>query len=241
MEINKLIEANQKESIGKYFFSKATTFALNKEFGKSYEYFKEGLDIITCDCVRGGWLKAYAESDKKLFDDINIKHMPHFEYFFVKAYMMSYEEDKKSLYSALDAIDKYLILQDDDYGHYVRGKILLGLEESREAFDCFYSASSFSKNQRLLYRLGRTKEQLLGENGLEELFNSFIKNPLSACCARLLKKYMKERGETLAIPKVCQIYLLLHLMMMKMSGIFKDSMRNYLKASLKMKMICLLK
>ena len=108
MEINRLIEINQKDRIGKYFFSKAITFALNEEFGKSFEFLKQGLDIITCDCIKGGWLKEYTQSNKKLFDDINIKYIPHCEYYFVKAYVMSYEKEKRYLSIASNAIYKYL-------------------------------------------------------------------------------------------------------------------------------------
>ena len=199
MKVNKLIERSHKESIGKHYLSKAVSFAMKKEFGKSYEFFKEGLDILTCDCIRGGWLKAYSDSEKILFDDINVSHTPHFEYYFVKAYMMSYEEDKKNLFLALDAIDRYLETNEDEYGYYVKGKILVGLDDPREAFECFMSASMFGvDNQRLLYRIGRTKEQL-EENGLEELYYSFKKNPLSACCTRVLKKSIKDRGNTLSL------------------------------------------
>ncbi len=198
MLINKLIEYSHKDDIGKYYFSKAVTFAFNNEFGKAYEFFKEGLDILTCDC-QSGWLKPNAETNKKVFDDINVKHIPHFEYYFVKAYIMSYEEDKKSLYLAIEAIDKYLEVMDNEYGSYVKGKILLALNKPQQAFEYFENASLHGNNQRLLYRIGRTKEQHLEQRGLDELYYSFIQNPSSACCARVLKKHMKERGIELVL------------------------------------------
>jgi len=196
MEMIKLIQNSHKEEIGKYYLSKASTFAFNNEFGKAYEFFKEGLDILTCDC-QSGWLNPSSVENKKVFDDINIKHTPHIEYYFVKAYIMSYEADRKNQYLALEAIDKYLEVKNDEYGNYVRGKIFIALNEPQKAFECFEKASLNSTNQRLLYRLGRTKEQLLEQNGLEELYYSFVQNPFSACCARNLKKYMKERGDIL--------------------------------------------
>lgn len=196
MEINKLIEHSHKDDIGKYYFSKAVTFAFNNEFGKAYEFFKQGLDILTCDC-QSGWLNPNAETNKRIFDDINVKHIPHFEYYFVKAYILSYEEDKKSQYIALEAIDKYLEVKNDEYGNYVKGKILLALNDNQQAFNSFENASLHGTNTRLLYRLGRTKEQLLEQRGLDELYYSFIQNPSSACCARVLKKYIKERGNEL--------------------------------------------
>lgn len=198
MKLNKLIEYSLKEDIGKHYLSKALTFALNNEFGKAYEFFKEGLNILTCDC-KMGWLNPNAETNKKIFDDINVNHTPHFEYYFVKAYILSYEDDKKSQYLALEAIEKYLEVQNDEYGNYVKGKILLALDENQAAFEFFEKASKYATNSRLNYRLGRTKEQFLEQRGLNELYFSFVQNPSSPCCARVLKKHMKERGKLLRI------------------------------------------
>lgn len=192
MEINKLIELSQKELIGKEYFSSAVSFAFNNEFGKAYEFFKLGLDILTCDCQKG-WLAPNAETNKKIFDDINVKHIPHFEYYFVKAYILSYQSDKKSQYQALDAIDKYLEIKRDKYGCYVKGKILFSFNDNRKALLYFEEAMVYGINHRLLYRIGRTKEKLI-ERGLDELFYSFFDNPSSACCARILKQTLKLRG-----------------------------------------------
>jgi hypothetical protein len=196
MEINRLIECSRKDHIGKYYLLKAVKFAFNYEFGKAYEFFKEGLDVLTCDCQKD-WLIPNEETNKKVFDDINVKHLQHFEYYFVKAYILSYDEAKKSLYLALEAIDKYLELKDDEYGNYVKGKILLALNEPEQAIKYFEKATLHGSNQRLLYRIGRTKEQHLKQRGLNELFHSFVQNPSSACCARVLKKYLNEQGKEL--------------------------------------------
>lgn len=193
------IEKSQKEGIGKYFLSKAVVFATNKEFGKSYEFLKEGLDILTCDCPSKNWKKTYDISDKKLFEDLNINHLLHYEYYFVKAYILSFEKDLKNLYLALDAVDKYQEKIDDEYGYYVRGKILLGLGKPIEAFESFKKATNFDWNPRLLYRMARIKEEFLNEFGLDELYCSFIENPSSPCCARILKKYMILRGKELSL------------------------------------------
>lgn len=199
--MKKLIERNNKEGLGKYFFKKAVDFAFDKSFGKSYEYFKEGLDIITCDCNGYGWRKRFEKSDKTLFNDLLIDYSQPEEYYFVKAYILSYEVEKKELYLALDAIDKYLQTKEDEYGLYIKGKILLSLGENNHAYETFIQASQLNSNPRLLYRIGKTKEQHLDKFGLDNLYNSFIRNPSSVCCARILKKYMKERAVVLPLDK----------------------------------------
>lgn len=192
MNISKLIDSSNKEKIGKYYLSKGVSFAVKKEFGKSYEYFKEAIDLITCDCTIGGWLDLYINEGNNLFNDLNYRPECQSEYYFVKALIMSYSNDLKELYLSLDAIDRYLEDRNDGYGKYIKGKILLALEKPQEAIDCFASAYSLPNNHILQYRIGRIKEQFLNEEGLGDLFLSFINNNSSACCARNLKKYLKE-------------------------------------------------
>jgi hypothetical protein len=201
-----LIDNSNREELGKVYLRKASQFAIAKSFGKSYEFFKEGLDIVSCDCLRSdkGWLSDYLKSDKRLFKEINIQHVPSYEYLFVKAFMLSYEEGEMELYLALDAIDNYLEFIQDEYGHYLRGRIMIGLNKPEDALKSFYFARRFSDSARLQYRIGRTKEQFLSSNGLGELFNSFMLNPSSICCCRLLKKYSKSRGITLKFDKGIQ-------------------------------------
>jgi tetratricopeptide (TPR) repeat protein len=194
LEINKLFDHSQKDRIGKYFFSEAIQFALKNEFGKSYEFFKQGLNIITCDCETSlYWLQQYSNSEKVLFEDININHVPSFEYYFVKAFVMSFEEDKKSLYLALDAIDRYISINTDDYGLYVRGRILFALGEYHEALLCFETANSHNSNQKFLYRIGLAKEHL-NKEGIFELTKAFLANPYSSCCLNKIKKSIKKHG-----------------------------------------------
>ena len=192
MKKTRLIERNNKEELGKLYLKKGVDFALEKSFGKSYEFLKEGLDFITCDCAWGGWLNNFTISNKDVFNDMDIKNCNYFEYYFTKAFILSYEEGKKELYLALDAIDKYLEIVVDDYGYYVKGKILLAIEEPSEAIKNFYLSKEIAYNYRIEYRIGRTKDQYLNEPGLNEVYKSFLWNPSSACCARILKKYLKD-------------------------------------------------
>lgn len=192
MNKQELISRDNKEALGKHFLKKGVDFAFEKSFGKSYEFFKEGLDILTCDC--GSWRKRFEQSDKLFLEDLVIETTERLEYYFVKAYLLCFEENKKELYLALDAIEKYLNERNDEYGLYVKGEILLRLEQPSDAINVFTEAIEIGgTNSRLKYRIGRTNEQHLDTYGLDELYQSFDINPSSACCARVLKKYMKER------------------------------------------------
>jgi len=192
MNKQELISRDNKEDLGKHFLNKGVDFAFEKSFGKSYEFFKEGLDILTCDC--GPWRKRFEQSDKLFLEDLVIETTERLEYYFVKAYLLCFEENKKELYLALDAIEKYLKERNDEYGLYVKGEILLRLKQPSDAINAFTEALEIGgTNSRLKYRIGRTNEQHLDTYGLDELYQSFDINPSSACCARVLKKYMKER------------------------------------------------
>lgn len=192
-QLNDLIDNSQREKIGKQFLLKAVEFAVVKEFGKSYEFFKIGLDTLTCDSDQAEyWLKPYQSLDKALFDDFT--HESDYEYYFVKAYILSYKSDVDQLQLALNAINIYLKYKHDEYGYYVKGKILLGLKDIDQAYISFMISHSFYQSARLLYQIGIMKEEFLQESGLKELYISFLKNPSSACCGITLRKYAKKHG-----------------------------------------------
>lgn len=183
-----IFEANHKDEFGKYFFRKAVSFALLKDFDNSYEFFKEGLDFLTCDCVSGGWRNEFKNSPEEIFVDLQNATAKKHAYYFVKAILLSYEEDNKNLYAALDSIDNYLKIFEDEYGLYVKGKIHLALKENKEALDLFKRASKLNISTRIQYRIGRTKEELTSEYGIDLLYTAFMSNNSSACCLRTLQK-----------------------------------------------------
>ena len=181
------IKSQNFEDLGKNFFEKAVAFTLAHEFSKAFEYLKEGLSFLTCDCQRGKWYEKFEQTDIEIFNDIEHSDVNHAEYFFVKAYLLSHSENTMKLYSALDAVNKYITNNSKDSdGYYVKGKILNELELFEEGFNCYLQASEISENKRLQYRIGRIKELKLGEFGIDLLYSSFIENPSSICCAENL-------------------------------------------------------
>lgn len=231
MEILKSIQRNNLENLGKYFLKKATTFCSKKEFGISYEFFKEGLDLLTCDC-NDGWRKEFEILNEDIFfsdikENISLK-----AYLFVKAYIVSYEDSLKKLYVALDSIDKYLEFSPDQYGFYVKGRILLALKEEKSALIEFSNAQKIENCHRLEYRIGRVKCQFLNTNGLQELFKSFCTNPSSYCCARILKQNLMLENIHFELPPKCENPLLQSFVKQENEYVFSAKYSIFLKNEL---------
>jgi tetratricopeptide (TPR) repeat protein len=197
MDINKVITSLNREDLGEYFLFKASEFALNREFGKSYEYFKESLDILTCDCSGSNWLFKNPASNKNIFSDVIDHRSAKFEYYFVKAYMLSHTKIIEDLYIALDAINRYIEIKKDGYGFYVKGNILCNLDKHEEAYLCLLEARTYSSNTNIEYRIGRIKEKYLNKDGTKELFKSFFGNISSTCCGREFCEHSLKRNKIL--------------------------------------------
>lgn len=193
-----LIKRNNKEELGKYFLKKATEFVLNKKIDEAYEFIKEGLDLLTCDCNNNGWRNEYENSDKLIFTDFK-NFEKQLTYYFVKAYFLSFEKDEFSLLQALEAINKYLDVNEDEYGLYVKGKILFFLEKYNKSLEIFVKAKKYCDSSRLTFEIGNLKEEYLNEFGINELFDSFKINPSSVCCAKTLQKHWRKRGRNLIL------------------------------------------
>lgn len=193
MEIIELINRRNLDALGRKFLEECIDYALIKDFGKSYLCAKKGLELITCDCVSHGWKKNYDNSDKHLFDELIINYQNPEEYFFVKAFILSYEEELISLYLALDSINKYSLIKNNSAGDYVKSRILSKLHKHKEAFEILWSLSISDETSKIFYQMGRIEEEHLNKNGLENLFHAFQRNPTSPCCLRNIKKYALSR------------------------------------------------
>ncbi len=189
MDIIELINRRNLDALGRKFLKESIDYALIKDFGKSYLCVKKGLELVTCDCVSHGWKKNYDDSDKRLFDELIINSQNPEEYFFVKAFILSYEDELISKYLALDSINKYLSIKNNSVGEYVKAIILSKMDKHKEAFEILWSLSISHETAKTFYQMGRIEEEHLNENGLANLFYSFQRNPTSSCCLRNIKKY----------------------------------------------------
>jgi hypothetical protein len=189
------------ETLGKYYLKKGVDLALQYEFKASSEFILEGLDFVTCDCTKGEWKKSYDDLDEDLFCDLDITVKNKSSYYFVKAFILSYERSADDLYQALDAIKRYLKVEEGcPYGEYVKGKIYLSLSSAFllkdkgydfacDARDCFEKCYDSTQNKRVSYRLGKTINKFWkGEYCRNYIYDAFMANPYSACCADVLHK-----------------------------------------------------
>ncbi len=194
MDNRDCILINNFEDLGKNFLKKAMNFAVKKEFQKSYEFLKEGLLYVTCDCQRGIWFEDFENNkNENLFNDIENYTSNHYEYFFVKSYVLSYSEDKIKLYSALESVEKCLKIEEEEESYLIKSRIHGELEEYEKANECILKASNLNNTSRSKYRLGRLREFQFNQYGIDNLFTSFIENPSSACCAEKLQQAFRKR------------------------------------------------
>lgn len=180
------IETNNSEKLALYFFAKGVEFSYNREFGKAAEFFKESLDLITCDCCFYNCDQVGNNLDDLLVDMQNRFGTEHPEYTFVKAVMMVYLKKSTEPKVSLEIIDDYLCNKPDEYGFYLKGKILERLNNYNDSYKYYLLSHEISGSSKTLYRLGRIKE-FMGEEGLSFLYQALVKSSSSSCCARELK------------------------------------------------------
>jgi len=202
-------ETGNKQDLGKYFLKKAIGFALDGKFNISAEFIKEGLSFLSCDCEIGNWKDSYNISNKTILDDVLINKAQSIQYLFVKAFIYSFEKEKKELYVALDSIEKYLkyaktkvetgfineyILSEDDiyFINLIKIKILIGLGEYEKAYG--YLGWIKSSYCAYYFYMGILSSKLSNYNELEFFYNSFCNNPYSACCIQKLRESFIRRN-----------------------------------------------
>lgn len=187
-----MVDKKYLDGIGKYFLSSGVIFFIQKDVSKAYELIRQGLSVLTCDCLRGGWKK---EIDLSLYSFASFANVDINEFNFCKAFLLSYNDDVKSNYVALDSIEQFLnSTEDDSIGWYIKGKILTNLEKFEEALSAYNTSIEFELTSRTLYRKGRLKEQYLKEDGIDDLYSAYMENQSSACCCRVLQEYSFTKG-----------------------------------------------
>jgi tetratricopeptide (TPR) repeat protein len=196
---------NDLERIGDYYFEKSVTNINNGNFKLAFNELLLGFEYISCDCALYMLVGKHQKSIKKSFEMNYIDCKP-FELDFIKAvfntclseYMtfVNLNQGKKLiLIKALNSINSFLDKKkNSEVGHYIKGKILALLKKPEEAISELEKALSIKKTQRVHYRLGRYKEQLLKQFGLNHLFQSILLNPSSVCSNRWFKDISDKRG-----------------------------------------------
>jgi hypothetical protein len=204
------------DNAGSYFISKAVDFIRDNNYLTAYHFLLEGLNIITCDCFVSKKLNVKDKNNIKFkisyenyADWGNFKnHCDNIqstsktdEYLFCKSFIYSFSKDIETLRFGLDAIEEYLSSRKDNFGLYIKGKILVRLEDYANGLSSFEESKDLIETNLILFKIGRLKEDIFKQDGLEELFKSFIQNPSNICSCSILSKYGAPRGLTISIDK----------------------------------------
>lgn len=194
-ELYQLLKTGNLDEIGKNYLTKANNQIIEQNFKVAYEYIITGYDYLVCDCLLG--IGETKDLDKVLNESESFNCSIH-QLSLIQAYVY-WIKNKYEL--ALNCINNFIqIKTNEEIGYYLKGRIFSEMEKYIEAIDCYQLALSIKKTNRALYRIGRTKEQVLNENGIAELYEASLSNAISHCSA-CLAEYSAKRGIFLPEPK----------------------------------------
>lgn len=185
---------NDIESIGERYFKNAITNIENGNFKASYNDFLRGFENVSCDC---SLVSLIEENQEQITLSLNSNSVncTLSELNFIRA-IISYFPDsgnyskrpKETYKEALYFIESYLTNKpNSEVGHYLKGRILSGLEKYEESISELEIALSIKETSRVHYRIGRIKEQNLQQYGLNHFYKSILQNPYSFCTLRWFK------------------------------------------------------
>lgn len=189
-----------QERIGDLYFKNAITNIKNGNFKLAYNELLAGFEIVSCDCALTTLIESNQEQITQSLKS-NTINCSSCELDFIRAVLFyfpdsgNFGQEQKGIYKkALPFIDSYL----EDYpnseiGHYLKGRILSGLENFEEALSELEIALTFKNTPRVHYRIGRIKEQILEQFGVDHLYKSILQNPSSLCSLRWFKDICGKR------------------------------------------------
>jgi len=191
---------NDHERIGDLFFNKAISNLKNGNFKSAYNELMAGFENVSCDCEISTLIE---KNHKDLIHSLKSSSINCIssELDFIRAvfyYFLdseSFGQDEKANYAkALSFIGSYLEEKpNSEIGHYLKGRILSGLENFEEALVELELALRIKITPRVQYRIGRIKEQKLEQFGIDHLYQSILLNPSSLCCHRWFKDIADKR------------------------------------------------
>lgn len=192
---------NDTERIGELYFKNAITNIENGKFKSAYSELLAGFENVSCDCALTTLIESrYEQITLSLKSNSITCSLSELDFIRAVIYYFpdsgNFGQEQKGIYKrALPLIDSYL----DDYpnseiGHYLKGRVLSGLENFEEAISEFEFALSIKETPRVHYRIGRIKEQKLQQFGVDNLYKSILQNLSSLCSLRWFKDCCDSRG-----------------------------------------------
>ena len=190
-----------QEGVGDLYFKKAITNICNGNFKSGYNELLVGFENVSCDCE----LTILIESNQEQITEslkTNSINCSIAELDFIRAVIYyfpdsgNFGQEQQGVYKkALPFIESYLEeYPNSEVGHYLKGRVLSGLENYEEAISELEIALTIKDTSRAHYRIGRIKEQKLEEFGVDNLFKSILLNPSSLCVLTWFKNCSDTRG-----------------------------------------------
>jgi len=197
---------NDQERIGDLYFGNAITNLKDGNFKSAFKELMVGFENVSCDCV----LSTLIEKNQELIIQSlksNSINCTTFELDFIRAVFYffldsgNFGQEQKGVYAkALPFINSFLEENiNSEIGHYLKGRILSGLENFEKAIIELELALIIKKTPRVHYRIGRIKEQKLEQFGIDHLYQSILLNPSSLCANRWFKDIADKRDIKLTI------------------------------------------
>jgi len=182
---------HDNERIGDYYLTEAIKSLQAGDFKETFNNLMIGFDYVTCDCELSRLVKDNNEEIKSSLKQFSINCSPQ-ELDFIRCIYFCFSDD---YLKALRFIESFLDDNDEsEIGHYLKGRIYTGLEQMDNAYFEFERALTIKETARVLYRIGRYKEQKSEDYGLNQLLKSVILNMSSLCSNRWLKETADKRG-----------------------------------------------
>jgi len=181
---------HDNERIGDYYLTEAIKNLKAGDFKETFNNLMIGFDYVTCDCELSRLVKDNIEEIKISLKQSSINCSPQ-ELDFIRCIYFYFSDDYSK---ALRFIESFLDDNDEsEIGHYLKGRIYTGLEQMDNAYSEFERALTIKETARVLYRIGRYKEQKSEDYGINQLLQSVILNMSSLCSNRWLKDTADKR------------------------------------------------
>ncbi len=192
---------NDQERIGDLHFKNAIHNIKTGNFKSAYNELLAGFEIVSCDCALTTLIENNHEQITQSLKTNSINcSLSELDLIRAVIYYFpdsgNFGQEQKEIYKkALPFIDSYI--EDNpnsEVGHYLKGRILTGLENYEESISELEIALTIKETPRVHYRIGRIKEQKLQQYGLDNLYKSILQNPSSLCSLRWFKDCSDNRG-----------------------------------------------
>ena len=197
-KIHRYQKTNNLESLGEFFFDYAIFHLLNGDFKLAFDHLVTGYEFVSCDCNLSRLIKRKQEKILLSLNNNNVS-CTFSELNFINAILYLFfrneNDDQNTNYTkALHYITSFLENNpNSEIGHYLKGRIFSELDKLDEALSELYISLSIKNTPRVLYRIGRIKEEKMNKIGIGDIFESVILNPSSICSNRYFRQFSDKR------------------------------------------------